>query len=257
MKIDKTKLTIISILIWAIFIVNGTYAATVELTTEKLPDQLQEGKQVDFTIKIKDYEDVQQLTLETNLIPSAADKPLWNFGESESVIDINRYQQKITLNLSSLPAFLNVHVSGKVPEGIDKIKCDDIILNKMHETKLKYYEVRTEEKLVGIESFELIIGAKEDFESTLQKIRRTEFDKMKQEVSKLFYTGMTTQAQNIANEMSVMTWPDSLKLFGILTLTNSTWLNIIFIFFGIVMLLIGYAFGARGSNDPNEPNGPD
>ncbi len=251
MKVNKTRLTIISILIWAIFITNGTYAATVELTTGKLPDQLQEGKQVDFTIKIKDYEDSQQLMLETNLIPSAADKPLWNFGESESVIDINRYQQKIILNLSSLPAFLNVHVSGKVPEGIDKIKCDDIILNKMHETKLKYYEVRTEEKLVGIESFELIIGTKEDFENTLQKIRRSEFDRMKQEVRNLFYMGVTTEAQNIANEMSVMTWPDSLSLFWIFTIKNSTWLNVTFIIYGLVMLLIGYAFGARGTNDPN------
>ena len=247
MKKDKTKLTIISILIWAIFIVNGAYAATVELTTEKLPDKLQEGKQVDFTIKIQDYEDVQQLTLETNLVPSVADKPLWNFGESESVIDINRYQQKITLNLSSLPAFLNVHVSGKVPEGIDTIKCDDIVLNKMHETKLKYYEIRTEEKLVGIESFELIIGAKENFENTLQKIRRTEFDRMKQEISKLFYTGMTTQAQNIATEMSIMTWPDSLKLFWIFTINNSTLLNVIFVIFGIVMFIIGYVRGARGN----------
>lgn len=253
MKIDKTKLTIINILILVIFMVNNSSAATVEVTTGKLPTQLQEGKQVDFTIKISNYEDVKQLMIETNLVPSAADKPLWNFGESESIIDINRYQQKIFLNnLSSLPAFLNIHVSGKVPDGIDKIKCDDVVLNKIQNTELKFYEIRTEEKLVGIESFGLIIGAKEDFENTLQQIRRAEFDVMKQDVRNLFYIGMTTEAQNIATEMSKVIWPDSLILFGIFTIKSNVVLNVIVILAAIVMFTIGYVFGSRNSNEEEE-----
>ncbi len=248
MKINRYKLIFISILILVVFMVSGSYAATVELTTGKLPDKLKEGEQVDFTIKIKNYEGGKQLVLDTNLIPTAADKPLWNFGESESVIDANRYQQKITLNLSSLPAFLNVRVSGKVPDGIDKIKCEDIILNKMHDTKLKFYEVRTEDQLVGIESFELIIATKENFENTLQQVRRTELDGIKQEVSKVFYMGITTEAQNIANEMTKMTWPDSLTLFGVATIKDSLVLNVIVILTAIIMFIVGYVFGSR---DPN------
>lgn len=248
MKISRYKLIFISILVLVIFMVSGSYAATVELTTGKLPDKLKEGEQVDFTIKIKNYEGGKQLVLDTNLVPTAADKPLWNFGESESVIDTNRYQQKITLNLSSLPAFLNVRVSGKVPNGIDQIKCDDVVLNKMHDTKLKFYEVRTEEQLVGIESFELIIGAKENFENTLQQIRRTELDGIKQEVSKVFYIGVTTEAQNIATEMTKMTWPDSLTLFGVITIKSSLVLDIIVVLTAIIMFIVGYVFGSR---DPN------
>lgn len=248
MKINRYRLTFISILILVIFMVGDSYAANVELTTGKLPDKLKEGEQIDFTIKIKNYEGENQLVLDTNLVPTAADKPLWNFGESESVIETNRYQQKIILNLSSLPAILNVRVSGKVPEGIDKIKCDDTVLNKMHDTKLKFYEVRTENQLVGIESFQLIIGAQENFENTLQKIRRTELDGIKKEVSKVFYMGITTEAQNMANEMIKMTWPDSLKLFGVVSIDDSLVLNILIILTAIIMFIFGYVLGSR---DPN------
>ena len=252
MKIDRIELTLVSILILVTFVINVSSAATVEVATGKLPTQLQEGKQVDFTIKIKNYEDAKLLVLETNLVPLTSDKPLWNFGESESVIDTNRYQQKITLNLSSLPSILSIAVSGKVPDGIDRTKCNDLVLNKMHETKLKFYEVRTDEKLAGIESFDLIINAKEDFENTVQQIRRSEFDGMKQQIRKLFYMGMTIEAQSIANEMSKITWPDSLTLFGILNVKSDLLLNVIVILTAIVMFIVGYVFGSRDPNDQNE-----
>lgn len=232
--------------------VNNSSAASVEVTTGKLPTQLQEGKQVDFTIKIKDYEDAKQLVLETNLVPSAADKPLWNFGESESIIDANRYQQQITLNLSSLPAILNVAVSGKVPSGVDSTKCNDIVLNRIKQTKLKFYEVRTDEKLAGIESFDLIVNIKEVFENTLQQIRRSEFDGMKGQVSKLFDMGITTDAQNIATEMSKIQWPDSLTLFGIFVIKSDLLLDVIVIFTAVIMFVVGYASGSRNPNDQDE-----
>ena len=243
------KLTFISLLVLTFLVGNASSIATVEVTTGKLPDQFQEGKQVDFTIKIKNYEGTKQLTLETNLVPSMADKPLWNFGESESIINANRYQQKITLDLSSLPAVLSVVVSGKVPDGVDRIKCDDIVLNKMHETKLKFYEVRADDKLAGIESFELILSVKEDFEKTLQQIRRKEFDGMKVDVENVFNSGLTTEAQKLATEMNNVKWPGSLKLFGIITIESDLMINAVIIVLIIVCLIIGYLLGSRESDE--------
>ncbi len=224
-------------------------AATVEVVTpEKLPVQLQEGEQVDFIIKIKNYEDARQLTVETNLV-SSTDKPLWNFGESEPIIDTNKYQQKITLNLSSLPAILTISISGKVPEGIDRVKCGDIVLNKMHETTLKFYEIRADERLVKIESFDLIIKVKDDFDKTLQQIRRKEFDGMKKEVTKVFDTGLTTEAQNIATEMYNTKWPDNMMLFGVIKIENEMVINGIIIVAILITFIIGYIVGSRGYED--------
>lgn len=249
MKINM--LAIVSFIL-AMFTINGASAATVEMVDPgKLPVQLQEGEQVDFTIKIKDYEDAEQLTIETNLVPST-DKPLWKFGDSDSIIETNRYQPKITLNLSSLPAILMVSVSGKVPEGIDKVKCGDIVLNKVQGTKLKFYEVYADKKLVKIESFGLVIKIKDDFEKTLQQIRKKEFDGMKTEATKIFDTGLTTEAQNIATEMTNIKWPDSLMLFGIINIESDMMINGIVIGSILITFILGYLLGSRGQDDDSE-----
>lgn len=246
------RVNVLAIIILAIFTINSASAATVEVVTpEKLSAQLQEGEHVDFIIKIKDYEDAEQLTIETNLAP-LADKPLWNFGDSEPIIEANRYQQKITLNLSSLPAILTISVSGKVPEGIDRVKCGDIVLNKMRETTLKFYEVRTDKKLVKIESFGLIIKIKDDFDKTLQQIRRKEFDGMKTGTIKVFDAGLTTDAQNIATEMNNVKWPDNIMLFGIIKIENDMMINGIVILCILVTFILGYVVGSRGSDDDDE-----
>lgn len=248
MKVNNGMI-VISLLILSVFTVNISSAATVEVTTGKLPAQLQEGQQVDLTIKIKDYQDAGKLTLETDINPST-DRPLWNFGDSEPIINANRYQQKIVLdNLSSLPAILSVSISGKVPEGVDKVKCGDTVLNKMHETTLKFYEVRSDEKLAKIESFELLIKVKDDFEKTLQQIRRKEFDGMKTEARKIFNIGLTTEAQNIANEMNNLKWPDNMMLLGVIKITDEMAINVIFIISIMMVFIIGYSLGSRGSDE--------
>ena len=250
MRINSTGLVIgLSFLILTILITSNASAATVEVVTGKLPTQLHEGDQVDFTIKIKDYEGVGQLTLETDLIASA-DKPLWKFGESEEpIIDANRYQPKITLNLSSLPAILSVSVSGKVPGGIDTVKSGDIVLNKMRDAKLKFYEIRADRKLAGIDSFELIIKIKDEFEKTLQSIRRKEFDNMKTDVRKVFDDGLTTEAQNIATDMNNIKWPDNIILLGGIKIENDMMINIIFIVSILLCFVVGYVIGIKRIDD--------
>ena len=238
---------VISFLILTILMVSNASATTVEVVAGKLPAQLHEGEPVNFTIKIKDYEGVRQLTLETNLVPT--DKPLWDFGESDSIVDANRYQQKITLNLSSLPAIISVSVSGKVPSGINSVKYGDLVLNKMLDTKLKFYEIHADGNIVKIEPFELIIKTKEDFDQTLQSIRRKEFDNMKTDVRKIFDTGLTTDAQNIATDMNNIKWPDSLMLFGIIKIENEMMMNGIVIGSILIMFVIGYALGSREDED--------
>lgn len=249
--INKAKFVIV-FLICAVILTNIASAATVEVVgPTRLPDQLHEGDQTNLTIKIKDYKDTKQLSIETNLIPSG-DKPLWDFGESNPVIDINRYQQKIVLDSSKLPEIVTVSVSGKVPEGENKVKCSDIVLTKLQETKLKFYEVRVDDKLVKIESFELIITIKEDFEKTLQQIKWKEFDEMVREVRKVFDGGLTTEAQNIATEMKNMKRPDSLTLFGIMKVDNDMLLNGIVVGSILIMFIIGYISGSRKEDEEED-----
>ncbi len=250
---DMNKIRLIFIDIFNVFVVlilvllmtDISSATTVEVITEKLPTRLEEGKQVDFTVQIKNYEGVEQLVLETNLVPSSSDKPLWNFGESESVIDANRYQQKIVLNLSSLPAILSVSVSGKVPSGIEKIKCGDIILDSMRKTKLKFYEIRADDKLISIESFDFVVAAKENFENTLQQIRRKEFDGLKTEVTNVFNAGMTTEAQKMVDEMNNIKWPSSLKLFGFVPIESDMSVNILALLLMLGFFAFGYIVASR------------
>jgi len=249
MKIDKIKLIFISLLVLVIVMGNSSSATNVEVTTEKLSSRLQEGKQAVIILKIKNYEDVNQLGLETSLVPISSDKPLWNFGDSEPIINTNRYQQKIALNTSSLPAILTVTISGKVPDGVDRIKCDEIVLNKMHDTKLKYYEIRGDDKLINIESFDLIVNIKEDFENTLNQIRRKEFDNIKSETITVFNAGLTSEAQKIALEMNAIKWPGNLKLFGLFTIESDMTINIIIVVLILICLIIGYLFGSRRTDE--------
>jgi len=235
----------------AIFIMaNISSAAMVEVTTGKLPAQLHEGDQVDFTIKIKlDSDEEKNIIIETNLV-SSNNKPIYDFGDLNPSITDNRYNQKIALNTSSIApiiGIIQVSISGKVPEGEVRIKPgnSDLIISKFAETKLKFYEVRTGQKLAGIESFELIVKKKENFENTLGSIRRTELDGIKREVRKLFDLGLATEAQNIANEMINIKWPDNLMLFGIIKINDSLMLNGIFIVFLVVVFVIGYVLGSK------------
>lgn len=249
--INKVKL-VIGILVCAIILTNIAYAATVEVVKPaRLADKLHEGDQTNLTIKIKDYEDAKQISIETNLIP-VGDVPLWDFGESNPVIDVNRYQQKIILDTTKLPEILTVSISGKVPVGENKVKCNDIVLTKLQETKLKFYEVRADDKLVKIESFELVIKIKEDFENTLQQVKWKEFDVMAREVRKVFDNGLTTEAQNIATEMKNMKRPDSLTLFGVLKVDNDLLLNGIVAGSIVVMFIIGYVSGSRKEDEEEE-----
>jgi hypothetical protein len=249
MKINKIGHAFIIILVLILLTVNISSATTVEVITEKLPTSLQEGKQVDFTIQIKNYENVKHLTLETSLVKSSEDKPLWNFGDSESVIDVNRYQQKVTLNLTSLPAILNVKVSGKVPSGVEKITCGDIVLDSIHETKLKFYEIGADDKLIGIESFDRIIVEKENFVNTLQQIRRKEFDGLKTDVTKVFDDGLTADAQKMASEINNIKWPNSLLLFGMIPIESDMTINVLVIGVILVCLVLGYILGSRGADE--------
>ena len=255
MKKDKIKLAIISFLILTILMVSISSASMVEVIARKLPAQLREGDQVDFTIKIKDYdEDTKSVTIETSLI-SSDNKPIYDFGDLNPSITDNRYNPRITLNASSLPPkTFQVSISGKVPEGETRIKSDntDLIISKFSDTKLKFYEILIDQKLAGIESFELIITKKEDFDKALNKITWKELDGVKREVKKLFDNGLTTEAQSIANEMSNINVPNSLSLFGILKIDNDILLDGIFLGLIIIVFIIGYVCGSRRSSEDED-----
>lgn len=247
----KIKLAIISFLILVILVM-GPSTASVEVTSGKLPVQLHEGDQVDFAIKITDYDEAtQSITIETSLI-SSNNKPIYDFGNLNPSITDNRYNQKITLNKSALPPNnFQVSISGKVPEGETRIKLEksNIIISKFSDTKLKFYEVRTDQKLAGIESFELIISKKEEFDNTINKITWKELDGVKREVKNLFDSGLTTEAQNIANEMVNIKIPNSLLLFGIIKVENDLWLDIYVVAIILIIFVIGYLAGSRGGEE--------
>ena len=72
---------------------------------------------------------------------------------------------------------------------------------------------------------------------------------MKKDVSKIFYIGVTTEAQNLATEMSNIVWPDSLTLFTVLPIKSNMILNILVIVIGIVMYIAGYVIGSRDDEE--------
>jgi hypothetical protein len=233
-------------------LINIASAATVE-GPPTMPSQLREGDHSNFTIKISDYKDAKQITIETNLIP-IGDKPLWDFGDANPTINIDRYRQNVTLDTSSLPSILTVSISGQVPDGTISTKCDDTFLIKLQETKLKFYEVREDNKLVKIESFDLIIKIKENFENTLQKVQWSQLNGIVQEDRKVFDSGLTTEAQNIADDIVNIKKPNSLLLFGFLTVDNNNLLNGIVFGCIIVMFILGYISGSRKEEEEEEYN---
>lgn len=246
----KAKFLVLIVLM-SIVILPTTATATVELT-KKLPVALHEGEEINFSIKIKDFnDDAKSIVMETNLAP-VDNKPLYDFGEANQFISSNRYQQKITLDLKSLPQkIISVTISGKAPNGETKTKLDksDLVITKFVDSKQKYYEVRIDEKLEGIESFELVINKKEDFEKTMQNIKWEELGGMKNSVRKLFDEGLVTDAQNLANEMSNINRPDSLLLFGIIGIEDDLILNVIIIGSVLIALIVGYIIGSKGDKD--------
>lgn len=258
MKINHFNLSInkkIIILILFIFFVNNSSAATVELTSGTLPSSLREGIQTNLTVKINELQDNNLLTIETSLIP-AGDKPLYDFGELNAFINENRYQQKITLNLSSLnKQFIYVTISGKAPDAGNNIKCgnSDIIITKFGNTKLKFYEIHADDKLTGIESFDLIILKKENFEKTLQQVSWSQLDDLKKETRNLFDLGLVNDAQILANSMKNIQLPNNLLLFGFIEIKDNTWLNVIFLISILICFIIGYLLGSRKQySDDNE-----
>ncbi len=244
----------ILLLLFIIF-VNNSSAATVEVTSGTLPSSLREGDQINLTVEIKELQNNNLLTLETSLIP-AGDNPLYDFGELNAFINENRYQQKITLNLSSLNRqFIYVTISGKAPDAGNNIKCDnsDLIITKFDNTKLKFYEIHADDKLIGIESFDLIILKKENFEKTLQQISWSQLDELKKETRNLFDLGLVNDAQILANDMKNIQLPNNLLLFGFIEIKNNTWLNIIFLISILICFIIGYLLGSRKQySDDNE-----
>jgi len=250
MKINHFNLIInkkIILLILFIFFVNNSSAATVELTSGNLPSSLREGDQINLTVEIKELQDNDLLTIETSLTPAGA-KPLYDFGELNAFINENRYQQKITLNLSSLNRpVIHVAISGKAPDAGNNIKCgnSDLIITKFDTTKLKFYEIHADDKLTGIESFDLIILKKENFENSLQQIRWSQLDGLKKETRNLFDLGLVNNAQILANEMKNIQLPGNLLLFGLIEIKDSTWLNIIFLISILTCFIIGYLLGSR------------
>lgn len=244
MIMKKIRLVIISFLILTIFMTNSL-ATKVDVISGNLPYKLHEGEESDFTLKISGYNNVKSITIETSLTSS---KPIYDFGELNPSIPENRYNSLITLDVSSLPKKeFQVHISGKAPEGETRINAGDsnIVISKFSTTKLNFYEVRTDKELSGIESFELIIKRNEDFDKTLEKISREELNGVKKEVENLFNNGLTTEAQNIADQLVDIKWPDSLTLFGFLKFNNGLLLSIIIIILLIICLIIGYAIGVR------------
>lgn len=245
------RLLIISLTI--LIMVNVSSAATVEVTSGKLPAQLHEGDQANFTIQIKDYSDAKQLTLETSLVQSG-NKQLWDFGDLNPSIDntnINRYNQIVSLNISTLPAIISVSVSGRVPNGENSIKCDcGIVISKFSDTKLKLYEADIDGKLAGIESFEFIINKKETFENTMGQITDSKYNNIKSDIRNLFDLGMATEAQSMVDDLNkIKDQSGNILLFGLIKIGSTLWLNIAAVILIIIGVIIGFLLNSKNGEE--------
>lgn len=227
-------------------------ATTVELINpEKLPTQLKEGEQVDYTIKIDDYDDSKDITIETSLI-SSNNKPIYDFGELNPTISENRYNSTMTIGTHNIPKTLQITVSGKVPGGEITNNYGDIIVTKFRDPKLKYYDIHVDKKMVVIESFELIILKKKTFDDTMEQVTRAELSGIKRYANKLFDKGLISDAQDIVSEMISIKWPNSLSLFGIIKIDSNFWLDIIVLIILAIGLLIGFLVGANIDNNRDD-----
>lgn len=254
MNVYWTRYVVTTIVIFAVSIVamsNISSAAIVELiNSEKLPSQLHEGEQVSLTIKIEDYGDAKSITIDTSLVLSG-NTPIYDFGTLNPSVPGNRYNSTIILDTSLLPAKeFQVSISGRAPAGEvrTKVSDTDIVISKFSGTTKNFYEVHADKKLADIKSFELIIGTKDNFDKTIEKVIWKELDGLKKEDERLFDSGLTAEAQDIANEMANIKIPNSLSLFGIVNVESDLLLDTIVVLVFIVAFIIGYIV-ARRSDD--------
>jgi hypothetical protein len=226
-------------------------AATVGLVNPaKLPSQLREGEQISLTIKIEDYGDAKSITIDTSLI-SSDNKPIYDFGALNPSITENRYNQTITIDTSLLQQKeFQVSISGQAPVGEtgNIVPGTDVVIRKFSGSNKKYYEVRADRTSVNVNSFELIINIEDDFVKTMDKVTWKELDGTKKEVTKLFHSGVTSEAQNIANEMVKISVPGSLSLFGLVKIESSFWLSIVVVIAALVAFCLGFIFGRKGDD---------
>lgn len=229
-----------------LFVVSIASATTIELVNpDELSGQLNEGDYVEFTLKIKDYEDVSSIKLETNL-ETIGNEPLYDFGNLNEQITGNKYDQTMILTDSDLPqmAFLEVTISGKVPNGeIRDPYGDNLVLIKFKKTNLKYYEVKTDDKTDGIETFELQIKRQIDFENTMDKVELEELNALKKETRELYDNGLVMEAEDFANEMSKIKLPNNLRFLEIIEIRSNLMLNLMVIGSSILFLIFGFIIG--------------
>jgi len=245
---------VVAAMIVLIVISNTSTAATVELVNPgKLLPKLHENEQANFTIKIENYADAKTVTIDTSLVMDGIN-PVYDFGDLNPALSEYRYKQTITLDTALLPSKeFKVTISGKAPlVETERIKDTDIVITRFGEEKKNYYDVRVDNKFVTSDSFELIIKTKEEFTETINKITWKELDGLKQELNKIFDSGLTIEAQNMANGMVNIRAPDNLLLFGMIKIENNLWLNIAVLVFALIGGIIGFRFGRdeeRNSDD--------
>ncbi len=240
-----------------IFSCSTCFGMTVETEgMDSLPGQLEEGEILSFTLLIDDIDDdISTLSLETNLL-SANNEPIFDFGDSNKYISVNRFDQTIDVNLSSFPQsnYIRVMISGKAPSGDIKHTGDDtnLVTTTFRDSNLKYYELKIDGEPYDIETFELRIKKKEHFENTMQNIEIKELDGIKLQTRNLFEKGLVTEAQGFADEMAAVKLPDSLKLFGIVDVNSNSKLNIISILFLLIGIVLGALLYSRSIPDDDE-----
>lgn len=254
-KIKSVFIAAIILVIMGATLINISSAATVELVNPtQLPSQLREGDQTNLTINIGDYDSVNSITIDTSLI-SSDNKPIYDFGVLNPSITDNRYNQTITIDTSLLQQKeFRVSISGKAPVGEtgEQVKDTNIVIRKFSDSNKNYYEVHADRTLADVKSFELVIKIKDDFVKTMNKVTWKELDGTKKEVTNLFNSGLTTEAQNVANELVKITVPGSLSLFGIMKIESDMLLDILVIITALVLFCIGFIIGRRRDNEDDK-----
>ena len=232
--------------------ISVTSATIVDLVNpNELPIKLNEGDFVVFTLKIKDYDYNSTIELDTNL-ESVNNEPLYDFGNLNEQININKYNQLIILKNSDLPKtdLFEVTISGKVPNGEIQEKYDDnLIAIKFKKANLKYYEVCTDGKTDFIETFELQIKRQIDFENTMNLIKLDELDELKMDTRELYNKGLVIEAENFANQLSEIKLPGNLNLFNMIEIKSNQMLLTVLILSSGLSLIFGFIFGLYVANN--------
>lgn len=224
------------------------HAGGLDIKVQNLPNEVAENSDVNLEFEISDYSYAGYISIDTGIVKNG-NEPIFDFGElNEKYVGVDRYKQKVIIDIPKDLNNFKVKISGKSPSGIEMSKIGNIEIAKFIDENQKYYEV----KLLGNNKedlgkkdkdsklFKLIVNEKVLFEKELKNIKSDDLEETKTIAIDMFNRGLTKDAKKLIFAL------EKIKLDGQGILPyKEMYKNILLAIIIIIIYLIGYAIGQR------------